>query len=150
MLMSSDQAQKNAISEWSPSQWRFIELLSSQGVSGSHQTQGEMAVELGVRAETLSRWKKLPGFADAVYDLAMRHAGARLGRVLDSLAESAEKGNIQAQRLFLEVTGRIKPPGGVQNIISGDFRVEKETVGEKYSDEQLRSVAVALINGSTQ
>ena len=34
-----------------------------------HRTQKEIAAELGLRPETLTRWKKEPGFGEAVWDL---------------------------------------------------------------------------------
>jgi len=138
--MDASQTQKNASPAWSPAQWRFIELLASPDVEKAGRTQGELAVELGVRPETLSRWKKLPGFADAVYILAMQHAGARVGRVLAALADAAETGNVQAQRLYLEAVGRIRPTGAVQNIISADLRVQKETLGDIYDESRLRRI----------
>jgi hypothetical protein len=125
------QTQKNASPAWSPAQWRFIELLASPEVGKSGKTQAELAIELGVRAETLSRWKKLPGFADAVYALAMQHAGARMGKVIASLGDAAEKeDNIQAKRLYLEAMGKVKPASAVQNIINADARVQPASVAD--------------------
>ena len=147
-MADTAQTQKNASPEWSPAQWHFIELLANPEVGKAGKTQAELAIDLQVRPETLSRWKKLPGFSDAVYGLAMQHAGARIGKVLAALGNEAERGNIQAQRLYLEAMGKIKPAGGVQNIISTDVRVQKQTLGDITSEDELRRIGDAVaLNG---
>lgn len=132
---------KNVNSELTAIQLKFAEVLANPQDARS---QAEVAVDLGVRPETLSRWKRQNGFMEAVYELAKGHIGAELGKVLAALLRTATNGSVPAARLLLEATGKIKA-GGIQNIISGQISLEKEVLGEALTDEQLRRIADALI-----
>jgi len=85
-----------------PEQIKFAELLADPTDT---RTQAELAVELGVRPETLSRWKRVKGFGEFVTALARVSAIAELGRALGALSRSAQKGNVQSARLLFEVCG---------------------------------------------
>lgn len=67
-------------------------------------TQGELAELLGVRPETLSRWKYKDKFIDIVQKRKQRIAGAdALNRVIDSLIvrASGSNGDNKAAEMFL-------------------------------------------------
>ena len=114
----------------------FLEYLVNKE---DDRSQKQVAVDLGLAEATLSRWKRAEGFQEALYKLALAHLGERLGRVLDAMEQSAEGGNTQAARLVLEVCGKIKPAGTVQNVINTDVRV-KQTLGDITSEADLRRI----------
>ena len=67
------------------------------------RTQEEIAESLGVRPETLCRWKRLPGFGEALWDLTYRNLEAEAGRVSAVLLQNALSGNFRFMRLYFEV-----------------------------------------------
>jgi len=72
-----------------------------------HRTQKEIASDIGVRPETLSRWKQEPGFGERVWELTARSLQSEVSRVSKALLEGALKGNIRHMRLLFEVVGVI-------------------------------------------
>jgi len=91
---------------WTTEQIEVIEWLATPKRNRKPKTQQALARKLGVSRETLSRWKRLPGFGDAVYSEARRCLDGRLPAILDRLGDRAEEGDLAAIRLTLEVTGR--------------------------------------------
>lgn len=97
--------------DWTAEQYHYIQWLSvpkkekteSETIPG---TQMELAETLGVSRRTLQRWKKLPGFQDAVYGEVRRHLDWRLPEILEALATKAETGDVPAIALSLKVAGR--------------------------------------------
>ena len=134
--------QKMSKMEWTSKQLAVMQALANPQDGRSH---GQIAIDLGIAQETVSRWKKLPGFSQAVYDLALLNVSTRLAKVLNTLANSAESGNVPASRLLLEITGKIRP-GGIQNVISGQVNIGKESLGDVIDESELRKIADAIIS----
>ena len=111
-------------SEWSSNQIKFQEWLSLPKYDRFPPTQDLLAPELGVREETLSRWKKLDGWQEAVNGLARSSVGESLPQVYGALVREAEKGSIQHIRTVLELTGELKQMGTEGNEIV--FRVVRD------------------------
>ena len=88
---------------FSAEQMRFMTMLADPE---NHISQNEMAVELGVRPETLSRWKREPGFSEAMWELTLRNLESEISRVSAVLLKQALEGDIRSIRLFYEVVGR--------------------------------------------
>ena len=137
---------KNVNSGLTGKQWKFIEALANPEEG---RTQAQMAIDLDIRPETLSRWKRAPEVIQAVYDLALRQVGGDLGRVLQAMVQQAVMGSVQAARLIFEITGKVKS-GGAQTIINGQLKVEKESVGEVFTDDELRRIANSLVTRENQ
>lgn len=57
---------KNVNFNFSAEQMHFMLALADPD---DRRTQREIADELGCRPETLSRWKREPGFSEAVWEL---------------------------------------------------------------------------------
>ena len=110
--------------EWSANQRRFQEWLSLPKYDRFPPTQEMLAPEIGVREETLCRWKKLDGFQEAVTALARTSVGESLPQVYGALVREAEKGSIQHIRTVLELTGELKQMGTEGNEIV--FRVVRD------------------------
>ena len=86
-----------ATSKLTPQQLRFAELLASPE---NAKTQAEIAEELGVCRETLSRWKQSKGFPETVCAISLSFVGAGLGRIFGAMIRAAEKENVAAARLL--------------------------------------------------
>ena len=80
------------------------------------RTQEEIAESLGVRPETLCRWKRLPGFGEALWDLTYRNLEAEAGRVSAVLLQNALSGNFRFMRLYFE-TERCQAPHKGTNMV---------------------------------
>ena len=131
--------------KWSTKQIIFMQSLANPE---DHRNQNELAVDLGVTPETLSRWKRLPDFSSTVYDQALQNVSGRLAKVLNTLASMAETGSVQASRLLFEVTGKIRP-GGIQNVISGQVNIGKESLADVLDENELRKIADVIISQPT-
>lgn len=69
------------------------------------RTQEEIARDLNVRPETLCRWKKLPDFGHALWELARKNLEAEVGRISAVLLSNALSGNYRFVRMFYEIIG---------------------------------------------
>lgn len=59
----------------------------------------------------LQRWEKEPEFRDMVWNNGVVQADLRGPAVLGAMVKKAERGNVLAARLALEITGRHNPKG---------------------------------------
>jgi hypothetical protein len=109
-------AVKPARRKWSPKQRRFIQWLVLPEQHRSPKTQVELADELNLRPETLSRWKKLPGFYIAVGEAAFHRLEQRMPAVLDVIGEKAEAGEFRFVKLLLELNEKFKQRFGEDGI----------------------------------
>ena len=130
---------------FSAEQLQFMVALADPD---DHRTQKELAEELGVRPETLTRWKREPGFGEAVWDLTYRNLEASIGRVSSVLLRQASQGDARHLRLFYEVLGKI----GSQKsgpICTRDHRVSTDDIAnglrgiltERQLDDFLRRIS---------
>jgi hypothetical protein len=92
---------------WSANQLAFAEWLATPKNDRDPKTQNEVAEKLGLQPETLSRWKKIPGYTDLVYQNARNILDSRMPEILNVIAEKAEGGSLSFVKLALEVTGRL-------------------------------------------
>ena len=97
-----------------PQQLRFVEYLADPS---DQRTQAEVAQELGVCRETVSRWKRTKHVWELSFSLALLHVGAELGKVLGVLHRSAMTGDIRAARLLFEVSG-VMQPQAIKNLFA--------------------------------
>lgn len=81
---------------------QFIEWLSLPSVARRPKTQRELATQLGVEAATLSDWKRLPDFWDQVKKRVDERVREYHPDVLAAIVAAAKKGNVAAQKLYLE------------------------------------------------
>ena len=91
-------------SAFSAEQLRFMIALADPE---NHKMQKELADELGVRPETLSRWKREPNFGAAIWELTFRNLESELGRVSAVLLDRALNAEMRAVRLLFEIAGKI-------------------------------------------
>ena len=105
--MGGDEGQV-LLTSWSANQLKFQEWLATPRFDRIPPTQELLAGELGVHEVTLSRWRRLPGFTEAVNALAREALGARLPDVYGALVRRAETGDVPAIRTILELVGELK------------------------------------------
>lgn len=122
-------AQENA-KQWSPTQWRFIEWLALPKSQRKPKTQALIAVDIGVHETTLSDWKKIPGFMDTVTTLTRNQVRDAMADVYGALVKAAANGDVQAMKLFFEMSGEYTPKQ----------KVDLDIDVSKLSDDELRAL----------
>lgn len=116
-----------------PGHWsaKQLQLQQLEANPFDERTLAEKCIAVGVGEKTIYRWRHLPGWRDAVYDIARRWIGDKAPDVLRALVNTAKTGDTAAIKLYLEVTGRYVQHSEL------DFRVGRL---EELSDEQLREI----------
>jgi hypothetical protein len=110
--------------KWTANQLKAQEWLAMPRYERIPPTQELFADSIGINSCTITRWKKLDGFTDAVNALARTSVGESLPQVYGALVREAEKGSIQHIRTVLELTGELKQMGTEGNEII--FRVVRD------------------------
>ncbi|MCZ7568961.1 MAG: hypothetical protein M5U01_10295 [Ardenticatenaceae bacterium] len=99
--------------EWTELQRQHQAWLATPKPERKPRTKTAWAKKLGVDRHTLARWEQLPGWWDAVWEMAGIHVQAQLPEILGALAATATMTGIapgiSAARLLFEVTGRLQP-----------------------------------------
>lgn len=95
----------NKVTEWSPRQQRFIAWLALPEELRDPRFQQDLAGELGVKRETLSRWKRIPGLTAEAARFARELLKDELPAIFGTLVKEAKSGSFQHIKLVLEVAG---------------------------------------------
>jgi hypothetical protein len=93
------------VKSWSPNQLAFITWLATPAAARNPRTQAEFAEEIGVRPETLSRWKRDPDLIGAAGDAARELLGEDLPDIYAALVRKAKQGSFAHVKLALELAG---------------------------------------------
>lgn len=94
-----------AVKNWTPNQERFIDWLALPEDMRNPQFQSDIASELGVRQETLSRWKRDKGLTAEASKRARDLLKGDLPEIYGALKREAKAGSFQHIKLALEVAG---------------------------------------------
>jgi len=100
-----DDSRKNTQDNWTATQWKYIVWLATPRFERTPPHQEMLAKDLGVNPATLWRWRKLPGFQEAVNAYAREMIVNKLPEVYGALLREAEKGSYQHIKLALELAG---------------------------------------------
>lgn len=92
-------------SAWTQQQVYVQQWMALPPRSRKPRTQRQLAAELGIHERTISDWKAIPGFRDAVTAYAQQWLHDDLAEVYRSLAARAKAGSYMHQRLFFELLG---------------------------------------------
>lgn len=84
---------------------RFQEWLALPKCDRVPASQEMLAREMGVHMSTLSKWKRLDGWQEAVNAKVRSTLGERLNEVYGALLREAERGSFPHIKLILEMTG---------------------------------------------
>ena len=93
------------VNNWTTNQKRFQEWLATPKSIRTPPTQDMLAQDMGLNAATLSRWRKLDGFQDAVTALARKFLSDDLPDIYGALRREAIKGSFNHIKLSLELSG---------------------------------------------
>lgn len=102
-------AEQTGPNAWTADHLRFQAWLALPSAARSPKSQKQLAAELGVHETTLCDWKRLPGWHDAVYDLAMAEVRGELAPVLHAQIREAKKGSLPHAQWLFEVAGKWSP-----------------------------------------
>lgn len=98
----------NGSENWTPDQLRFQAWLALPKGQRVPKTQQQLAKEIGVHQDTLTDWKKLPGFFDAVNQLARELVKHDVAEVLGTVRREAKRGNLPYVNMVLSMAGLAK------------------------------------------
>lgn len=98
----------NESEKWSANQQQFMAWLALPSAQRKPRTQKLFAEQIGVHQDTLTDWKKLPGFMDAVNALARELVKHDVAEVLGKIRAEAKKGNLPFVNMVLTMAGMIK------------------------------------------
>ena len=102
----------------------------------------EIALQLGVTVDAVYTWRRDPNFHVAVYERYMQEFHLEIPAVLMAAIREAKAGNVQAQRLVLEHSGKL-----VKNInvtIDSPFEkyLKKIEVAEEVEDADFSEIPI--------
>ena len=100
--------------QWSVKHIKAILLL---GNLDSTKPEYEIAVDVGIRPETLSRWKRKPKFMEAVNKLLDQHIKAARPAIWKRLVQMAKGKSFLDRKLFFELIGEYKQKEIEQKIL---------------------------------
>ncbi len=100
---------------WTPDQLKFQAWLALPTDAREPKTQKQLAALLELHPVTLTDWKRLPGFADAVYALAMEYVKHDLVPVLHAQVKQAKNGSLPHAQWLFEVAGKWTPTSRQQH-----------------------------------
>lgn len=105
----------------------------------------ELSDKLNIPRRTLTRWRSNPDFGEAVYKRAMVEFGLELPSVLKAAVKEAKAGNVQAQRLVLEHSGKLVK-NNVNVIISPweMFINEKEAENKEITEADFQEIPTEI------
>jgi nitrogen regulatory protein PII len=86
----------------------FIIFCATPRVLREIKTQREFAKKFGVNEDTLTDWKKVPGFLERVRRVILEREQEELPNVIDALREKAETGDPGAVKLWLQYVGELQ------------------------------------------
>jgi hypothetical protein len=93
------------VKEWTSDQLNFQQWLALPAKLRKPKTQRQLADQFGVHEATLSDWKKMPGFRDAVNALALDLVRDDVANIVAALVREAKKGSAQHIKMALEMAG---------------------------------------------
>ena len=86
----------------------FVRFCATPRVLRETKTQREFAKKFGVNEDTLTDWKKVPGFLERIRQIILEREQEGLPDVIDALRGKAESGDPSAVRLWLQYVGEIE------------------------------------------
>ncbi len=113
----------NPRKDWTPNQLRTIYWLATPESLRESRTALTFAQKIGVRNETISRWKNDPDLRDEVNRVARAELGKDLPEVYGTLRKMAIKGSFQHMKLYLELLEEYRETSDV-NVNVTDARDE--------------------------
>lgn len=125
--MKNSQKQTSNVTEKkfvpSPTQLQLVKLLVDLD---DHRSKEAKCAEVGITKTTLYNWYRNKDFVLYVNELLDLSADSDIADIFRAMKLSAKRGNVQAQRSFLEIRGKFTPK--VKHELSGDPNNPIQTV----------------------
>ena len=124
---------------WTPDQ-RAVQLwLATPPAARQPRSQRALAAQLELHELTLTAWKRLPGFAEAVYGLVLEHVKGDLAAILHAQVKAARKGSLAHAAWLFEVCGIWTPRSKHEHSGAGGgpLRIVIETVPDRSPQDAL-------------
>lgn len=90
---------------WTNAQQQVIAWLALPRAERQPKTQKALAQEVGIHEKTISDWKRIPGFTDAVNALAKSYVKDDIPEVLGVIRREAKKANLPYVNMVLSMAG---------------------------------------------
>jgi hypothetical protein len=118
---------------WNGDQEKLQAWLATPPSERRPRTQRALAAELEVHETTLTDWKRLPGFAEAVAAMVLPIVKCDLSDVLHAQVKEAKKGSLEHAKWLFLVTGLYRPTSTheVTGAGGGPFTIEIRTVDDR-------------------
>lgn len=91
--------------KWSATQLRFIAWLALPKAQRMPKTHQLLAQQIGVHQDTLTDWKRMPGFMDDVNTLARELVKHDIADVLGVIRREAKRANLPYVNMVLAMAG---------------------------------------------
>lgn len=128
-----------------PNVLKFIQFLAAgKEWNGLKMTQEQFAIDvLGVRPETVTRYKQLPGFKEAVNALVDEYLWSETPAAIKALAKRMRMGDVKAIEIGLKQSGRWNHVEKIDANLTGNMQATV-TLDERASQTIDRAIAAAL------
>lgn len=110
-------AEPNERKPWSSDQVKFQAWLALPKSERQPRDQRQLSRLLEVHESTLSDWKNLPGWHDAVYELALQHVTGELAPIMHAQVKEAKKGSLPHAQWIFDVAGKWSPKQKTEGAI---------------------------------
>ena len=107
---------------FSSNQIAAIEWLATSKYERVPPSQKQLAAKLGIREETICRWKRDNDFMAAITARARELLGSNLPEIYAALNREGEKGSFQHIKLIMEMTGEYSPKQEIEH--SGEVKIK--------------------------
>jgi hypothetical protein len=91
--------------KWTATQLRFVAWLALPKAQRQPKTHMLLAREIGVHQDTLTDWKRLPGFMDDVNALARELVKHDIADILGVIRREAKRANLPYVNMALAMAG---------------------------------------------
>jgi len=129
MLPSPDKAPAKT---WTADQMKVQAWFSLPPSQREPRSQRALAAQLEIHEVTISDWKKLPGWGEAVYTLAFGRLHGELVPVLGAVIAEAKKGSLSHAQWLFQLAGLWEPKAALTGGDGGPLRIVIETVDDRH------------------
>src|SRR5262249_39537778 len=116
---------------WTADQMAVQAWLSRPPAQRQPRSQRALALELEIHEVTISDWKNLPGWGEAVYALAFERLRGELVPVLGAQIAEAKKGSLPHAQWLFQLAGLWEPKATLGGEGGGPLRIIIETVDDR-------------------
>jgi hypothetical protein len=117
--------QQTTANPWKPDQLKFQAWLALPSSERHPKTQKQFAQLLEVHETTLCDWKRLPGWHEAVYELALNIVVGELTPIMYAQVREAKKGSLPHAQWLFDLEGKWSPKQKIEQEHTGRIRIDQ-------------------------